>query len=177
MSSLKSLPLLLVIISLLACEDASSLVPLSDLPFEYQLELKLKSTSCAFASSTAPSSQISGMMNLGKRDQTVVVLIETSSIDLRLEGLRCVDEEKQSKALCLATKQSQKLQSIMRSSGVRDELDGLLSCTLISVTPDTVSPATSEISNDPEWQQQTNRHDLQHRSPYKGACRAGRSGV
>ena len=155
MSSLKSVSLLLIIISLLSCEDPSSLIPLSDLPFEYQLELKLKSTSCAFASSTTPSPQILGTMNLGKQDQTVVALIETSRIDLRLEGLKCVDEENQSKALCLATKQSQKLQSIMRSSGVRDESDGLLSCTLTNVTPDTVSPVndTSEISNDPEWQQ------------------------
>ena len=155
MSSLKLVFLLLTTMSLLSCEDPSSLIPLSDLPFEYQLELSLKSTNCALASSTLPSSQSLGTMNLGRQDQTVVALIETSRVNWRLEGLRCVDEQKQSKALCLAAKQNQKLQNIMRSSGVRSELDGLLSCTLISIIPHTISPVndTLDVSNVPEWQQ------------------------
>lgn len=154
----KRLLLFGVISTLLGCEDPSELIPLNNLPFEYQLKLKLKSTSCTLADGTLPPLQTLGQLNLGRQDQLVVAIIKTEKFNWRLEGLRCIDDQKNSQSLCLASKQSQQLQSIMRSPGIRDENDSLLTCSLWNFIPETASSVSDSFirPNDPEWQQALN---------------------
>ena len=147
-----------MISALLGCEDPSELIPLNNLPFEYQLNLELKSTSCTLNAGTLPALQTLGTLNLGRQNQLVVALIETDKFNWRLEGLRCIDNQNNSQSLCLASKQSQRLQTIMRSPGIRDEKDSLLTCSLLSFIPETVSSTVDAVSrpSDSEWQQAFN---------------------
>ncbi len=142
-------------LGVLACEDPSSLIPIEDLPFEYQLELKLSTSTCAQVGTQLSSEPIYGTMNLGKQDQAVVALIKAPLFTWRLEGLKCEESQPPNKSLCLASRESLILQSIMRAPGIRDELDGQLACTLTRSIPDTAFPMgeSSLRPSDLEWQE------------------------
>jgi hypothetical protein len=141
---------------LCSCEDPSAITPIDELPFKYNVELDILSSNCRSNRLPISTQTRSGSLTLGTQGMMTIAEINVSEFQWRLEGVRCLNDEGRSSALCLGLRQAITIAKIERAPGVRTEQDGSLSCVKWTSAPEGSPPIDQTelmTPQDTEWLQ------------------------